>query len=101
MTPLLVAPAFGKAKVQPVRFVDVTSQAGIEFRYVTGASGKKYIPETMGSGAAFFDYDNDGLLDLYVVNGAPMPGFRGSPMAVFQSILGLASQHEPTIYNML
>lgn len=56
------------------QFVDVTSEAGIDFVHVNGATGKKYLPETMGSGVAFFDYDDDGDQDLLFVNGMPWPG---------------------------
>lgn len=59
-----------------VQFVDVTKQAGITFKHVNGASDRKFYLETMGSGAAFLDYDNDGNSDLYIVNGAPLPGFE-------------------------
>ncbi len=58
----------------PARFVDVTDQAGIRFQHVNGAFGKKYLPETMGSGCAFFDFDSDGDQDVLLVNATSWPG---------------------------
>ena len=52
--------------------VDVTQRLGINFQYRASHTSKKYLLETMGPGVALFDYDNDGLLDIYVVNGAPL-----------------------------
>ena len=49
-------------------FTDQTQQAGIYFKHTNGASEQKYLPETMGSGGLFFDYNNDGHLDIYLVN---------------------------------
>src|SRR5687767_6104281 len=61
----------------PVEFTDVTAEAGIRFRHNNGAAGKKYLPETMGAGAAFFDSDNDGWLDILFVNSTSWPENRG------------------------
>jgi hypothetical protein len=57
-----------------IGWTDVTDAAGIHFRHENGASGRKYMPETMGSGAAFIDYDGDGWLDLFLVNSRSLPG---------------------------
>ncbi len=57
-----------------VQFRDVTQQSGIRFVHNNGAFGKKFLPETMGPGVAFIDYDNDGWPDIFLVNGADWPG---------------------------
>ncbi len=57
-----------------VRFRDVTAAAGISFHHFNGSTGKKLLPETMGSGVAAFDFDGDGLQDLLFVDGCPWPG---------------------------
>lgn len=70
---LLAALAQGQSGV---RLVDVTKQSGINFRHNNGAFGAKYLPETMGAGCAFIDYDNDGWLDILLINGQDWPGHR-------------------------
>jgi len=57
-------------------FVDITRESGVHFKHFNDASSRRYLPETMGSGAAFFDFDGDGRPDLYLVNGAPLTGDR-------------------------
>ncbi len=53
---------------------NVTEQTGIEFCHTDGSSGKHHIVETVASGLATFDYDGDGLIDIYFLNGAPLQG---------------------------
>jgi hypothetical protein len=59
---------------QNITFRDITAQAGIRFTHNNGAFGKKYLPETMGPGCAFIDYDNDGYPDILLINGQDWPG---------------------------
>lgn len=56
------------------RLTDVSAQAGINFHHNSGAFGAKYLPETLGPGCAFLDYDSDGWLDILLVNGAGWAG---------------------------
>jgi hypothetical protein len=60
----------------PIEFTDVTAQAGIHFKHNSGAFGNKYLPETMGSGVCFLDYDNDGWQDILLVNSMDWPGHK-------------------------
>ncbi|MGO8759231.1 MAG: CRTAC1 family protein [Terracidiphilus sp.] len=63
------------SEVVPAGFVDLTAQLGVSFLHQAPHSSRKYLLETMGSGVALFDYDNDGRLDIYLVNGAPFGDF--------------------------
>ena len=71
------ASATSPAPGVPGKFVDITASAGIHFKQEASKTTKKYLLETMGSGVAVFDYDNDGRLDIFFANGAriddPMP----------------------------
>ena len=62
------------ANTPPIKFTDATDTAGIRFQHVSGATPKKLLPETMGSGVAVIDYDRDGHPDLLFVNSRPWPG---------------------------
>ncbi len=61
-----------RTDIVPANFVDVTVQAGVQFHHYASQTAKKYMLEIMGSGVALFDFDNDGRLDIFLVNGAPI-----------------------------
>ena len=61
------------AEAPAVRFTDITAEAGIDFVHFNGATGDKLLPESMGGGVAFFDYDGDGDPDLLLVNSSSWP----------------------------
>ncbi len=68
--------AASAAPVPGFRFVDVTESAGIQFQHNSGAYGGKLLPETLGSGCAFLDYDADGWQDILLINGMDWPGHK-------------------------
>jgi len=81
--PLLPAQQTAPASSAPnsvEAFVDTTERLGVNFQYRASHTSRKYLLETMGPGVALFDYDNDGRLDIYLVNGAPLsdPTPRGT-----------------------
>ena len=80
-------------QASPGKFADIISASGIHFNYVSSHTPKHYLPETMGAGVALFDYDNDGRLDIFLVNGAPLqdPTPKGS----------IPQKSGPTYWNRL
>ncbi|HXO20526.1 MAG TPA: CRTAC1 family protein, partial [Thermoanaerobaculia bacterium] len=74
------------ARAGAVRFTDVTQKAGIRFTHNSGRAGKKWLPETLGSGVALFDADGDGWLDVLLVNGKDWtPRGRRSLAALYRN----------------
>src|SRR5205814_5888736 len=72
---MLLAVAFAAAQpASTTRFRNITQSAGIRFQHNNGAFGQKWLPETLGPGCAFIDYDNDGYPDILLVNGADFAG---------------------------
>jgi enediyne biosynthesis protein E4 len=74
MPPVRISPA--------MQFTDVSAQTGIRFRHQDGGSGEKYLIEPATGGVALFDYDGDGLIDIYFVSGRPLPPASPDPQAV-------------------
>src|SRR5437764_9868257 len=71
-----VVTAAGSDLPTVVKFVDVTADCNITFKHDNAASAQRYLIETMGSGAAWIDYDNDGYLDLYLANSAATKAYK-------------------------
>ncbi|HEY1401476.1 MAG TPA: CRTAC1 family protein [Terriglobales bacterium] len=94
----------------PFRLTDVTASAGIRFRHHSGAFGGKFLPETLGSGCAFLDYDADGWQDILLVNGTDWPGhrtaratlqlYRNNRNGTFTDVTHAAGLDVPDVYGM-
>ena len=78
LSTLFVAPsALTGQDASMIRFEAITALAGIDFTHNSGATGKRYLPETMGPGAAFIDYNSDSWPDILLVDGTHWPGESG------------------------
>jgi len=71
--------AAGPIRLAAIRLVDATDESGIRFVHTDGGSGRRYIIEPMSAGVATFDYDLDGLIDVYLLDGAALPGTALDP----------------------
>ncbi len=89
------------AQAQQLHFRDITTQAGIHFTHNNGAFGKKWLPETMGPGCAFIDYDNDGYPDIVLINGDDFPGHpRHSAEAAATTLKLYHNNHDGTFTDV-
>jgi hypothetical protein len=68
--------SWAEERAAPIRFRDMTATSGITFVHTDGSSGKYWVIEPMTAGLATFDYDGDGAIDIYFLNGAPLPGYE-------------------------
>src|SRR5215471_9907384 len=83
---LYAVQAPGDQPAPAVKFTDVTAAAGIRFTHNAGRTGKKWLPETMGAGCAFFDADGDGWLDILLINGKDLiPQGRHTTAALYRN----------------
>jgi enediyne biosynthesis protein E4 len=82
-------------------FIEAAAETGLAFTHINGATGQYYLPEIMGSGVALFDYDNDGDLDVFVVqSGALGPGAAGGPATsrLFRNDLTVGADGKRTLH---
>ena len=92
-------PASPDTPAGPIQFHEVTERTGITFRHTDGSCGRHYIVEAMSTGLATFDYDGDGLVDIYFPNGAPLPGMqvdRPPRHALYRTWAAGSSRRSPT-----
>ena len=86
---------------QPLHFEDVSAKAGLNWTYHNGATGRHLFVEASGGGAAWFDYDNDGWLDLFAPQGGPVPSATGAQLKFSTRNALYHNNHDGTFSDVL
>jgi hypothetical protein len=96
---LLALSTFGSAQQPRAIFVDRTQEAGLEFVHVNGATGELLLPEVIGSGGALLDYDNDGDLDVFIVQGSTLRSGAGTVVSGVSRTSTVAASARSRLYR--
>jgi enediyne biosynthesis protein E4 len=110
LAPELLLAADQKSSEAGFRLIDVTAAAGLQFSHNSGAFGGKFLPETLGAGCAFLDYDGDGWQDILLINGMDWPGhhrerstlrlYRNNRNSTFTDVTHKAGLDDAEMYGM-
>ena len=97
---LAVCVILGDARTRAVGplFVEQAAATGLAFTHVNGATGRYYLPEEMGAGVALFDYDNDGDLDVFLVQGGAIDGSGPATSRLFRNDLTIGADGKRTLH---